>query len=193
MSRILVAGITCLDKLKFNNPYEKVSNEIDMSCLNKPNGCLYGSTLLSNQIYPSDWIRWVVSEDFHIDKYKKAISFTLKKKAKIFTIDSPNDYRKLMKDYSANQYKNEPYSRFNRKVINWKLLSNDYDAFHLTEKAFLEMRLPWDIDILKDENGCYMSDFYSYDCETWILFNLDCINEGSILNHTLPNYYKYNH
>ena len=74
--------------------------------------------------------------------------------------------------------------KYNRLVINWDKLSKDYDAFHLTEDAFWSMRLPWDPDELTDVDGNYLENFYSYDCETWIIFNLECINEGSILNHS---------
>ena len=33
-----------------------------------------------------------------------------------------------------------------------------------------------------------MADFYDYDCETWIIFNYDIINQGSIINHNIPIY-----
>ena len=44
MSRILVAGIEGIDPTKFRKPDEPTSN--DMSFLNIPIGCLWGSTLL---------------------------------------------------------------------------------------------------------------------------------------------------
>lgn len=185
MTRILTAGITEINPLKFDSPYKRIQAGYDMSYCNKPNGCLWGSTMLHNEKYLSDWLRWVSSEDFHIGKYRKAISYTLKRKAKVYTIDTPEDYRNLMRKYSKKKYSNEPLSEFNTKVIDWIKLSMDYDAFHLTKKAFWLMRLPYGTDILKDEDGNYMENFYSYDCETWIIFNLDCVNMGSIFNHNI--------
>lgn len=185
MSRILTAGISEIDLSKFSLPSERVQDKYDMSYLNKPNGCLWGSTMLHNEEYLSDWLRWVSSENFQIERYRKAISFTLKRKTKVYTIDIPEDYRNLMKRYSKRKYSNEPLSKFNIKVIDWIKLSKDYDAFHLTRKAFWLMRLPYGTDILRDADGGYMENFYSYDCETWIIFNLDCINKGSIFNHNI--------
>ena len=186
MTRILTAGITEIDPLKFRPPSEKVQDDYyDTTYLNKPNGCLWGSTLLHNQEYLSDWLEWVSIENFHIEKYRTAISFTLKRKAKVYTIDTPEDYRKLMRKYSKKKFSDEPLSRYNTKVIDWVKLSMDYDAFHLTRNAFWLMRLPYGTEILKDEDGNYMADFYSYDCESWILFNLDCINIGSVFNHNI--------
>ena len=190
--RILVAGIKEIDESKFRRTTDALPNGIcDMSVLNKPNGCLWGSTMTPNDYYLSDWLRWVSEEEFHIEKYEAgAISFTLKKKAKVCEISSVEDYKNLMKKYFKKKYKNEPYDRNNAKIIDWEMLSRDYDAFHLTENAFWKMRLPWDPDILKDEDGIYLENFYSYDCESWILFNLDCINKGSIMNHCVKDSFR---
>lgn len=190
MSRILVAGISEIDLSRFNNPADKLIEEVCIiSYLNKPNGCLWGSTMTPNAEFLSDWVRWVWQEDFHIGKYKKGISFTLKKKSRICTIDTPEDYKNMMKTYSKLMYTEGEYrnSSVNRRIIDFKKLANDYDAFHLTESAFWEMRFPLFRrgDWYRDEEGIEFGDFYSYDCETWILFNLDCINKGSILNHTI--------
>ena len=79
--------------------------------------------------------------------------------------------------------------------LNFVDLSKDYDAFHLTYDGLCSLRS--DIDIFfragGDSNNLMVRffknhrDFYSYDAETWILFNLDCINKGSILNHDNVN------
>lgn len=177
-ARILVAGRAEICRELFNNPYI-----IDMmSCMNKPAGCLWGSTLLHNEEYPSDWLRWVAGEGFMLDKYSSmAVSFKLSRKAKICTIDTVEDYHRLMRKYAKLKYES---GLFNEKVIDWKKLSKDYDAFHLTERAFWEMRLPLS-NILKCEDGSELCNFYSYDCESWILFNLDCINWGSVINHNV--------
>ena len=110
------------------------------------------------------------------------VSFKLSRKAKICTIDTVEDYHRLMRKYAKPKYENSEYSSlFKEKVIDWKKLSKDYDAFHLTERAFWEMRLPLS-NILECEDGSELCNFYSYDCESWILFSLDCINWGSVIN-----------
>lgn len=185
MARILVSGITEIDPSKFNSPINReVNDEYDMSYLNKPNGCLWGSTKVYDKWYMSDWLRFVSDEDFYVEKYQKAIGFTLKKKTRICTINTVEDYRNIMKRYSKKKFKDKPLDRFNSLVIDWEALALDYDAFHLTKIAFLRMRLPLNSNLLRDDNGNRLENFYSYDCETWILFNLDCINKGSILNYS---------
>ena len=135
----------------------------------------------------SDWIRWSFSEEFHISKYSHGISFTLKKCSRVCTVDTIEDYRNLMKKYSKRKYPEGYFSGSlgNERVIDFEKLSNDFDAFHLTENGFWTMRMPW--TYLLDDEGNRMADFYSYDCETWIMFNLDCINKGSIFNHSIRN------
>ena len=191
MRRILVAGITEIDESKFRSATDKIpEGYYDISYLNKPNGCLWGSTMTPNDYYLSDWLRWVSEEEFHVEKYEVgAISFVLKKKARVCEISSVEDYKNLMKKYFKKKYRYKLFDRDNTKIIDWEMLSRDYDAFHLTKKAFLEMRLPWDRDLLKDED-IYLGDFYSYDCESWILFNLDCINKGSIMNHCVKDSFR---
>ena len=181
MGRILVAGISEIDPNKFNSPHIKTSTK-DFTYLNKPNGCLWGSTFLPNGHYPSDWIRWVCGENFHVDSYKEAISFTLKRNARICTIYTVEDYKNIMKKYSLI---NNVYYTLKEKMIDWDKLSHDFDAFHLTESAFWTMRMGSFDDNFVDDEGFQLKDFYSYDCESWILFNLECINKGSILNHNL--------
>lgn len=177
MARILVSGITHIDPLGFLPP----SNT--RSYMNKPGGCLWGSTMTKNDEFLSDWLEWVYIEDFYIGKYKKGISFTLKKKSKICTISSEDDYKNLMRKYDKYKYDNDEVlmKSFKIKVIDWEKLCLDYDAFHITREAICRMRLP--LNGITDEDGIELDNFYSYDCESWILFNLDCINQGSILNH----------
>ena len=201
--RILSAGITELDPEKFNtNPDGK-----DFF-LNKPFGYLYGSTMfMVNGNISSNWIEWVEAEQFHPEKYKDAISFKLQKKSKIFTVDSIWDYADLLKRYGkVKQLAEDRYNLY----IDFPKLAQDYDAFHLTLDAFYKLRMfrfyfrKVDFQIQKiflriarlhcrdaetknriNQISLRVEDFYSYDCETWIIFNLDCINKGSILNHRL--------
>ena len=88
-----------------------------------------------------------------------------------------------MDNYSIGYENDVP----NKVYIDFKRLSEDYDAFHLTEDAFWEMRLMY-FDLFTRATHKIMADFYSYDCETWIIFNYDIINQGSIMNHNIPIY-----
>ena len=201
--RILSAGITELDPEKFNlNSNEKAF------FLNKPSGYLYASTMFTvDGNISSDWIEWVKCEDFHKDKYKNTISYTLQKKSKIFTVDGISDYTDLLKRYGkVKQLAENHYILY----IDFPKLAQDYDAFHLTLDAFYKLRMfrfyfeQIDFQIQKiflriarlhckdsetksriNRISLRVEDFHSYDCETWIIFNLDCIHKGSIMNHKL--------
>jgi hypothetical protein len=82
-----------------------------------------------------------------------------------------------------NKYKHDTYDDSDRYCLDFEKISKEYDAFHLTEKAFYELRLPIDEGFYKLK----YEDFYNYDAETWIIFNLNAINKGSVfVTHTLP-------
>ena len=132
--RILSAGITELDPNKFNpNSNEKAF------FLNKPSGYLYASTMFTvDGNISSNWIEWVKYEDFYKNKYKNAISYTLQKKSKIFTVDSISDYADLLKRYGkVKQLAEDQYNLY----IDFPKLAQDYDAFHLTLDAFYKLRM----------------------------------------------------
>ena len=65
--RILVAGIDKIDPSKFRKPMNEMKNVF--SVMNKPEGCLWGSTYTPDAAYPSDWIRWVQDECYEVEKY----------------------------------------------------------------------------------------------------------------------------
>ena len=180
--RILTAGISVLEKEKFKDS----SYDSDKAYyLNKPRGFIQCSTLIKRdgKAY-SDWIRLLENEQFNPKKYTDGISYTLHKNAKICTISCEEDYLDLMDNYFI-EYKDDDIS--DKVYIDFKELSEDYDAFHLTEDAFLQMRLMYP-QLFTRTTHKVMADFYSYDCETWIIFNYDIINQGSIINHNIPIY-----
>lgn len=175
--RILTTGIRELNK----NIFKSCGKEPE---LNKPSpgSCLYGSTLIKKDgCWYSDWMRFT-GLDYTDKFFNYGISYTLNKSVKISDLNNLEDYLNLMKYYKyTNLYKNQ---------IDFYNLSKDFDAFHLSEDAFWSLRFPFLNDTyytLKENN---YDNMYSYDAETWIIFNLDCINEGSIFNHQalkLPN------
>ena len=186
MQRILTTGIREIDSNKFTEC--TANNDIT----NKPEfgQCLYGSTLIKKKngsVY-SDW-SYFTQNDYTEKFFNYGISYKLHKSSKIAEIDTFDDYKKLIEKYPYT-----PGDGF-KTALNFVDLSKDYDAFHLTYDGLCSLRS--DIDIFfragEDTNDPMVRffknhrDFYSYDAETWILFNLDCINKGSILNHDNVN------
>ena len=183
MQRILTTGIREIDSNKFTEC--TANNDIT----NKPEfgQCLYGSTLIksTNGSVCSDW-SYFTQNDYTAKFFNYGISYKLHKSSKIAEIDTFDDYKKLIEKYPYT-----PGDGF-KTALNFVDLSKDYDAFHLTEEAFWKMRLPGFMSTEEEWEFFYEkhnADFYSYDAETWILFNLDCINKGSILNHNNIKYF----
>ena len=189
MDRILVTGIDRIDENKFT---KCINTEYDtMTVLNKPSGCLYGSTYTPDDEYPSDWLRWAISEDYCTSKYNVGVSFELKNDARICNIKNKESYLNLISKYNY-KFKYSTPMLIDKLYIDFFNLSNDFDAFHLSEDAFWSMRMPWKPIEMELNNKTYdLANFYSYDCETWILFNLDCINKETIKSHTF-DFSKYN-
>ena len=178
--RILTIGIKELNHDKF------IPCNDTGTVINKPpfGTCLWGSTMIKfpGGYVSSDWGRYC-QNCFDNKNYPYGISYTLKKSARIFEVDTLDDYRRLLQDYGCDG--------FRKTEIDFYKLSQDYDAFHLTEEAFWKMRLPGFMSTEEEWEFFYEkhnADFYSYDAESWIIFNLECINEGSILNHNNVEY-----
>lgn len=174
MRRILHLGAKELDLNKIVN--------VTGTNLNKPSfgsGSLYGSTLikLPGGRVNSSWKEYV-SNDYTSKDCNFGVSFTLNKKSKILEIANLDDYLNIMQKYKIEEYANRgEYS------LDFAKISKEYDAFHLTEDAFYSMRLPFGDEPEAILYDLKYDDFYAYDAETWIIFNLNAINKGSILNH----------
>ena len=180
--RIATMGIETIDPEKFQNNGD--------TFLNKPRFGLYGSTLIKeNSNLRTGWLDFIFGDwQEKSKKYSKGISYTLHKKSKIFTIDSIEDYIELLEKYNERIH---AYDNRYRISIDWNEFARDYDAFHLTEDAFWELRMIYTEQNNEDGTVDRLEDFYSYDCETWIIFNLDCINMGSVYNIHIKDYYGY--
>lgn len=171
MKRILHTGSKFID-------FSKEINVTD-TMLNKPDsisGCLWGSTLIKlpgNKV-GSSWKYYTSGAEYLSKDYKYGVSFTLNRKSKILEINNLNDYKSAMKRYGC---KIHDYDL--RYCLDFAKISKEYDAFHLTEDAFWRLRMPID----KEFNDLNYEDFYCYDAESWIIFNLNAINKGSILSH----------
>ena len=166
---ILTTGRASLSKEKFNNIYHG-----EFYDLHKPDGGLWGSTFkdIKKDIYASSWLEYcagIVEETFFRKQFNFGVVYELKDSAKILNIDSDEDYINLHKNYGDI---NTNYTR-HTSFINWIKLSKDYDAIHFTEECFLR----WRNIFYRSDLG--LRDLFSFDCESWIIFNFDCIDLDS--------------
>ena len=119
-----------------------------------------------------------------LNKYKKGISFTLNKNAKILNIDSIDKYISLLMDHHEIMDRRVYYEGI--IAPDWNYSINNYDAVHVECDLIYNYTLRYNMlpvninDIVYKANG-----FYSYDAESWLIINPDCINKGSILNHSI--------
>ena len=97
-------------------------------------------------------------------------------------MDSLESYLELIREYGILDTMNS-MPDYKKYTVDWIELTKHYDAFHLTEDAFWNLRMLPSTITYNDGAFISLKDFYSYDCETWIMFNLECINKGSIMNH----------
>ena len=163
----------------------KLDREIKVTGMffNKPDhdsSCIWGSTLikLPGGKNTSYWKEYVTNEEFLPKDFNYGVSFTLKRNSKILQITDIDDYIAAMEKYKIREIYDIRY------MLDFVRISKDYDAFHLTQDAFLSMRTSYSFTkhgkILRDYN---YEDFNVYDAESWIIFNTNVINRGSILNH----------
>lgn len=144
----------------------------------KPNGGLWSSTFKVNGEYLSGWDEFC-KEDFNkgLNPYK--ILFDISPEARIYTIDSQRDLKKLILKYgyhddgSIKFFKDagiEPFALY----PNFENIQKDYDVIHLTEKGQWETRMP-------REDRAY--NLYGWDVESSLIMHFEAI-EGQRLLET---------
>lgn len=165
--KLITTGISELDIQRFT----PITND-KYDFRNKPLGGLWASTYYEDEEYgySSEWISFCRYDFFrdaeqnlidkYLQKYKNGVIFEIKDDSKICEIDNISDYLRILKTYSRIVEE--------KMALDFEKLSKDYDVIHLTENAVNEMRF-----ILDYRN---IIDFYSWDCESFIIFNLDCID-----------------
>ena len=119
----------------------------------------------------------------HITAVHQAGMKTLKENAKICTMDSEEDYVNLL----TSRYRKvtKLYKDKQLLSVDWNFIAKDFDAFHLTKEGYLNLRSLSPVFYMGDR--ICVSDFSSYYCETWIIFNLNCIDENTIETICLNN------
>lgn len=140
------------------NKFERISNKRPF--LNKPIGGLWASPQDSRY----GWIDWCEGEDFRLDKYSKVYQdFTLKESSKLLVINNLKDFMRCLRRFPLeNKWVPE------EKLIDFlSIEAAGYDGVYLTERGNRECHLPLQC----------ASSLNSWDCESVVLFNLDCIEK----------------
>ena len=151
----LVYGKGCYNPSKF----KKVRNPkyFDPILLKPETGGLWSSPKKSLW----GWKDWCDSEMFIKGwGFSCGFKFKLKKSAKIYVINSIKDFEQLSKRFKIFV----PGRIVEKYCIDWEELSLEYDGLFLTYEGYLDFR-----------NNSRI-EFYSWDCESLIIFNLDCIS-----------------
>jgi len=138
----------------------------------KPHGGLWSSTF--HETYGSDWIQWLMCEEFSKEENKefKGYLLTPKKDVKLYTVNSFEDSRKLIQEYGyispSFQEAAKRIEQANGKhaldlwqYIDYERMSLEYDGFHLTRDGFLDTYLG---------TQPYLDIFDGFDCECTIWF-----------------------
>jgi hypothetical protein len=97
------------------------------------------------------WKDWNDCEQFRDCDERNSFTVCLKSNAKIYVIDSLEDLK--------NSPLREGYSK---RVLDFEVIAQSYDAIWLTEKGQNETHLSYPIDL------------YGWDCETVLILNPDC-------------------
>ena len=143
---------------------------------------MWGSTYTPDDKYASDWERWADGEDFA--HYTYGIVYELKRDARVYTIDSLDDFVELLKMYP---FPDPMYRDVNvnirplaRLYLDFCKIMQDYDAIHLTHNGNAETHLIWnypEIDVAGKKYG--ITNLNSWDVESWLIMNFHAIDLDS--------------
>ena len=97
------------------------------------------------------WKDWCSSEDFHLDSFSKSFKFKLKEGSKVLEVHHVNDIDK----YIINT------NKFPKSINFEKILIDGYDA----------------VELFHGDNYNELHDgiFYSWDCDSIVILNKECI------------------
>ena len=126
--------------------------------MNKPDGGLWGS--------PEDseygWKDWCLGEDFRTEKLQIWTKFVILPGTKILEIDSLEDLKEAIRKFGKYD------QRLEINYLDWEHIKNSwYRGVFLSERGNRQCHLPLEYGA-PDLNG--------WDCESIVLFDLDCIS-----------------
>ena len=120
---------------------------------------LWTSTYTPHDDTPSDWYAWCTYNQ--VDwAGKEGILITVKRKARICTIDSYNDLESLLKQYPYYSDRLTNWNGNPKKFLNYMIMKKDFDIIHLTMKGHHDIHFT-DTDY----------DLYGWDCECSLHLN----------------------
>ena len=123
------------------------------ACGLKPIGGLWFSEYTPNEEFISNWQRWCIGEDFNVlNVVSDAIIFTLKKSARILSINSERDFFKLRARYGLSEWEA-------LCVLDWESIRKDYDVVYVSEDGIC----------------ANYYNMYGWDIESGIVLNFDVI------------------
>jgi hypothetical protein len=101
--------------------------------IGKPGGVLWTSTYTPEGEVESDWQDWAINADFKHDK--KGTLLKPKSDARIFQVDTEEDFDYLTKNYPA---KTPLLHHTGLHNVDWKAMSKDWDAIRVPKETAME-------------------------------------------------------
>lgn len=134
----------------------------------KPHGGMWTSPYEGE--YGSAWCQWCLSEEFRIDREKPDFHLWLLEpdpEKRVYLIDSYEDLEALIDLYPSGP----AFQGLSREWPNWKGVSEDFDAIHLTEKGQWATRLTTPYSL------------YGWDCEStlWFRWGFESVEDLGIV------------
>lgn len=200
--RIFTTGIESLDEKLF----QPIKNA-EYGLMNKPRGGLWGSTYTKDDIFPSDWVKWGIYEEFFKEDTIdcRGVVYSLKNDAKILDIPTIYQFDDRIVDTSTIDQFFESLSkyytieiefkgRYDKKYVtcDWEAVAKDYDAIRVPMELIELSKYHSSVFTV---NNIIYTDFSSWDCESWLIFNFNCIDTNNTklidFNDFVHIYYGY--
>lgn len=143
---------------------------ISLTANPKPNGGLWLSTYTPNEEFLSEWDSFS-TETWGSNKCKPCSLITLKKSARIYTINSHADLTPFVDKYkiiNGDSALENMLSALHFAPIDFEAVCKDYDCIHLTSIGQCNTRFAWG----EDEHY----SLYGWDVESLLILNKECID-----------------
>lgn len=139
-------------------------DEIKNEAFVKPFGGLWASPYIENGKFKSKWHEFCINI-LPNREYNYGVLFNLKKNAKVYTIDTYEDFSNLLKDNKQSTELDKLFNSPRFSFLDFEKLSHKYDAIFLTDKGERETR---------NFRGPNLN---GWDVESLLVLNFDCIDE----------------
>lgn len=147
----------------FKEQFKPIRNQIGLM---KPIGGIWASPFIFGDKYYSDWERFSESV-WENDEKKEGTLITLRKNARIYTIDTKEDIIRLIDE--IGEIENPLSSVFPllfSKQIDFEKMSSRYDAIYLTKSGLMNTKRNFSQE---------QFNLYGWDCECCLILNYDII------------------